>query len=174
MNSCYSLNNHNINDKKSRGVYTNLGIFFVNLRKSGKVCVWGIFHVCARCIYIYIYIYYDGKIINIPRREFIFRTCEDRVIWHLIPRRISPYSESFLGHIGTGILCGGLFRVRLTAAGKGFPNFTLHVHPPGHYLFLLLEQWKIWISRFDIIILIIVVDKSGFPYNIFKGKNRTI
>ena len=41
----------------------------------------------------------DGKIIKIPRREFIFRTCEDGVVWHLIPRRISPCSESFLGYI---------------------------------------------------------------------------
>ena len=49
----------------------------------------------------------DGKIIKIPRREFIFRTCEDGVAWHLIPCRISPSSESFRGHIGTGILCGG-------------------------------------------------------------------
>ena len=49
----------------------------------------------------------DGKIIKIPRREFIFRTCEDGEVWPLIPRRISPCSESFLGHIGTGILCGG-------------------------------------------------------------------
>ena len=45
----------------------------------------------------------DGKIIKIPRREFIFRTCEDGAVWHLIPRRISPCSESFLGHLGTGI-----------------------------------------------------------------------
>ena len=51
--------------------------------------------------------FHDGKIIKIPRREFIFRTCEDGVVLHLIPRRISPCSESFLGHIGTGILCGG-------------------------------------------------------------------
>ena len=27
---------------------------------------------------------------------------------------------------------------------------------------------------FDIIILTIVVNNSGFPYNIFKGKNRTV
>ena len=39
----------------------------------------------------------DGKIIKIPRREFIFRACEDGAVWHLIPRRISPCSESFLG-----------------------------------------------------------------------------
>ena len=49
-------------------------------------------------------------------------------VWHLIPRRISPCSESFPGHIGTGILCGGWFGARLTAAGKGFPDFTLHTH----------------------------------------------
>ena len=49
----------------------------------------------------------DGKIIKIPKRDFIFRTCEDGANWHLIPRRISPCSESFLGYIGTGILCGG-------------------------------------------------------------------
>ena len=48
----------------------------------------------------------DGKIIKIPRWDFIFRMCEDGAVWHLIPRRISPCSESFLGHIGTGILCG--------------------------------------------------------------------
>ena len=48
-----------------------------------------------------------AKLFKIPRREFIFRTCEDGAVWHLIPRRISPCSESFLGHIGTGILCGG-------------------------------------------------------------------
>ena len=50
--------------------------------------------------------YCDSKIIKIPRREFIFRTCEDWAVWHLIPGRISPCSESFLGHIGTVILCG--------------------------------------------------------------------
>ena len=77
----------------------------------------------------------DGKIIKIQRREFIFRTCEDGVVWHLIPRRISPCSESFLGHIGTGILCGGKFRARLTAASKGLPNFTL-THPPTRPLAL--------------------------------------
>ena len=43
----------------------------------------------------------DGKIIKIPRWEFIFHTCEDGAVWHLIPHRISPCSESFLGHIGT-------------------------------------------------------------------------
>ena len=75
------------------------------------------------CVYIM-----TAKIIKIPRREFIFCMCEDGAVWHLIPRRISPCSESFLGHIGTGILFGA----RLTAAGKGFPNFTLHTHPPGH------------------------------------------
>ena len=51
----------------------------------------------------------DGKIIKIPRWDFIFCTCENGAVWHLIPRRISPCSESFLGHIGTGILCGFLF-----------------------------------------------------------------
>ena len=49
----------------------------------------------------------DSKIIKMPRREFIFRTCEDGVAWHLISRRIGPSSESFLGHIGTGRLCWG-------------------------------------------------------------------
>ena len=49
----------------------------------------------------------DGKIIKIPRWEFIFRMCEDGAAWHLIPRTINPSSESFLGHIETGILCGG-------------------------------------------------------------------
>ena len=37
---------------------------------------------------------------------YFFCTCEDGAVWHLIPRRISPCSESFLRHIGTGILCG--------------------------------------------------------------------
>ena len=45
--------------------------------------------------------------ILISRREFIFCKCEDGAAWHLITRRISPSSEFFLGHIGTGILCGG-------------------------------------------------------------------
>ena len=45
--------------------------------------------------------------IFIPRWEFIFHTCQNRAAWYLIPRRISPSSESFLGYIGTGILCGG-------------------------------------------------------------------
>ena len=50
----------------------------------------------------------DGKLTKIPKRDFILRTCEAGADWHLIPCRISPCSESFLGHIGTGILCGGL------------------------------------------------------------------
>ena len=33
------------------------------------------------------------------RGVYFFRTCEDRAVWHLIPRRISPCSESFLGYI---------------------------------------------------------------------------
>ena len=37
--------------------------------------------------------------------SYFFRTCEDEAVWYLIPRRISPCSETFLGHIGTGILC---------------------------------------------------------------------
>ena len=38
---------------------------------------------------------------------YFFCKCEDGAVWHLIPCRISPCSESFLGNIGTGILCGG-------------------------------------------------------------------
>ena len=56
--------------------------------------------------YIHIYIVRWYKTF-IPRREFIFRTCEDGAAVHLIPRRINPCLESFLGHIGTGRLCGG-------------------------------------------------------------------
>ena len=65
--------------------------------------------VCVRvCVCLHVCMYEcDGKIIKIPRREFIFRTCEDGAVWHLIPRRISSCSESILGHIGTGILGGG-------------------------------------------------------------------
>ena len=51
--------------------------------------------------------YCDGKSTKIPKRDFILRTCEAGADWHLIPCRISPCSESFLGHIGTGILCEG-------------------------------------------------------------------
>ena len=50
----------------------------------------------------------DGKFTRIPKPDSTFRTCEDGADWHLIPCRISPRSEFFLGHIGTGILCGGL------------------------------------------------------------------
>ena len=48
----------------------------------------------------------DGKLTRIPKRDFIFCTCEDGADWHLMPCKISPCSESFLGHVGTGILCG--------------------------------------------------------------------
>ena len=47
------------------------------------------------------------NIVITKRGVYFFRTCEDGVVWHLIPLRISPCSESFPGHIGTGILCGG-------------------------------------------------------------------
>ena len=56
---------------------------------------------------------------------------------------------------------------RLTAAGKGFQiSHYTHTHqvaslPP-------LEQWKIWTSRLDVIILIIVVGNSVFPCDILK------
>ena len=53
------------------------------------------------------YSYCDGKFTKIPKRDFIFRPCEDGTDWHLISCRISPRSESFLGHVGTGILCEG-------------------------------------------------------------------
>ena len=49
----------------------------------------------------------DGKIIKIPRQEFIFRTCEDRAAWHLIPRRISSSKDSLFGCRETGRLCWG-------------------------------------------------------------------
>ena len=48
-----------------------------------------------------------SNIVITKRGVYFFRTCEDGAAWHLIPRRISPCLESFLGHIGTGILCGG-------------------------------------------------------------------
>ena len=63
------------------------------------------FHIITFILLINITV--TAKIIKIPLREFIFRTCEDGAVWHLIPRRISPCSESFFGHIATGILCGG-------------------------------------------------------------------
>ena len=37
---------------------------------------------------------------------------------------------------------------RLTAVGKGFPNFTLYTRPPRPLVLSLLEQWKIWTTRF--------------------------
>ena len=55
----------------------------------------------------FLYRYCDGKFTKIPKRDFIFRTCEDGADWLLIPCRISPRSESFLRHVGTGILCEG-------------------------------------------------------------------
>ena len=48
----------------------------------------------------------DSKFTKIPKRDFIFRLFEDGADWHLTGR-ISPRSESFLGHVGTGILCEG-------------------------------------------------------------------
>ena len=42
-----------------------------------------------------IYIYCDGKSTKIPKRDFIFCTCEDGAGWHLIPYRISTRSEFF-------------------------------------------------------------------------------
>ena len=47
-----------------------------------NMCVY----VFAMCLYIHIVTWYK---IFIPRREFIFRTCEDGAAWHLIPRKIS-------------------------------------------------------------------------------------
>ena len=58
-------------------------------------------------IYTYIYIV-TRKVYFYPRTGLYFRTCEDGAGWHLIPCRISPRLEFFLGHIRTGILCGGL------------------------------------------------------------------
>ena len=40
--------------------------------------------------------------IFIPGQEFIFRPCEVGAVWHLIHRKISPSSDSFFGHMGTG------------------------------------------------------------------------
>ena len=39
------------------------------------------------------------NIVITKRWVYFFCTCEDRAVWHLIPRRISPCSESFLGYI---------------------------------------------------------------------------
>ena len=55
----------------------------------------------------------------------------------------------------------------LTAVGKGFPNFTLHTHPPRPLV--LPTPRRYGPLGLDVIILIIVVDNSGFPCNIFKG-----
>ena len=86
--------------------------------------------------------------IVITNGGLFFCTCEDGAAWHLIPRRISPCSEYFLGYVGTSILCGGKFMTRLTAVGKGFPNFTLYTLPPRPLVLPPLEQWKIGTSRF--------------------------
>ena len=94
-----------------------------------------------------LYIYCDGKFTRIPKRDSTFRPCEDGAHWHLIPCRISLRLEFFLGHIGTGMWGINLWP-RLTAVGKGFPNFTLHTHPPRPLVLPPLEQWKIWTSRF--------------------------
>ena len=76
--------------------------------------------------------YCDAKDLLLSQNGTLFRTCEDGAGWHLIPCRISPLSEFFLGHIRTGILCGGLFMARLTAAGKGFQiSHYPHTHQ-GH------------------------------------------
>ena len=68
------------------------------------------------------------KIYFYPRTGLYFRTCEDRAGWHLIPCRINP--RFFLGHIRTGILCGGLIYGQTDRRWQGVPNFTLYTHPP--------------------------------------------
>ena len=54
------------------------------------------------------YLNCDAKLTKIPKRDFIFRTCEDGAGWHLIPYRISPVQSSSLRQIRTGILREGI------------------------------------------------------------------
>ena len=73
------------------------------------------------------------NIIITKRGVYFFRTCEDGAVWHLIPRRISPCSESFLGHIGTGILYGGVnLELDWPPLARGFQiSHYTHTHQ-GH------------------------------------------
>ena len=53
--------------------------------------------------------------------------------------KISPSSESFLGHIGTGILRGGLIWGQTDRRWQGVSKFHVtHTHTPDHYVFLPL------------------------------------
>ena len=74
-----------------------------------------------------LYTYCDGKFTKIPKWDSTFRMREDGADWHLIPCRISPRSEFFLEHIGTGILCGGLIYGQTDRRWQGVSKFhTTH------------------------------------------------
>ena len=72
------------------------------------------------------------NIVITKRGVYFFRTCEDGAVWHLIPRRISLCSESFLGHIGTAILCGVNLGPDWPLLARGFQiSHYTHTHQ-GH------------------------------------------
>ena len=58
----------------------------------------------------------------------------------------------------------------MTAAGKGFPNFTLHTHThQATTSSYPLDNGRYGPLGLDII-LFIVLDNSNFPCNILKGE----
>ena len=89
-------------------------------------------------------------VIVIIKRGVYFSHCEDGAVWHLIPRRISPCSESFLGHIGTGILCGVNLGLDWPPLARGFQtSHYTHTHTHTRPRALSTPRiWKIWTSRF--------------------------
>ena len=108
----------------------------------------------------------DGKLTKIPKRDFIFRTCEDGAGWHLIPCRISPRSEFFSQayknwHIMWGINLG--------------LNWISHC-PHTHQVAFLppLDNGRYGPLGWDLIILYCSSRQLWFPVWYFKGIYRTI
>ena len=116
--------------------------------------------------------YCDGKLTKIPKRDFIFCTCEDEAGWHLIPYRISPRSEFFSQayknwHIMWGIKLG----LDWPALARGSKFHTIHT-PTRLLSFLPLDN-----GGYEPIVVIILYCSSRqlrFPVWYFKGINRTI
>ena len=67
---------------------------------------WFSAYLCVRYVYIININTVTAELLKSQNGNLFFSTCEDGVVWHMIPRRISPCSESFLEHVGTDIMWG--------------------------------------------------------------------